>query len=68
MDCEALEQLRDRVIDDPQLRAVLLRSSDRDAFVERILATAADLGIGLTRAEILAGLREARAARDAQWV
>jgi hypothetical protein len=68
MASEALEQLRNRVIDDPRRCGELLQSADLEAFVENTLATAADLGIELTSDEVTAGLSEAHLARLARWV
>jgi hypothetical protein len=68
MASEPLEQLRRLVVDDPAVRRRLLPLTDRQSFVDGVLAVARENGIGLTADDIEAGLAAARRRRHARWV
>jgi hypothetical protein len=68
MSTSALEQLRERVVDDPAVRARLLSAPDRPSFVAAVTAVALQYGLEVSAEEIEAGLSAARQQRLAKWV
>jgi EAL domain-containing protein (putative c-di-GMP-specific phosphodiesterase class I) len=68
MSTSALEELRERLVDDPVVRSRLLSAGDRQAFIADVIAVAHQCGIDVSAEEIEAGLAAARQQRLARWV
>ena len=65
---DALEALRDLVVDDPILRRRLLDAPGRPEFAATVVAIARERGLDLDGDEVLGALRAERRRQSQRWV
>jgi hypothetical protein len=68
MDLEALDCLREAVVDDDHLRSQLLSARDRVGFIAKVVEIAQSRGFELSADEVSEALRDERRQRYERWV
>lgn len=68
MPADDLARLRDLVFADPALQRRLLATTDRQEFVARVVALAAERGLDLTKREVDDALTERRREWYSRWI